>query len=388
MNSGLSSNGNFVGLTWLVALCVLLPIPLHARLRGTWNFMGKGGSFTPSSVIRSLFLAAAVLFLSGTAFAQARAVITIAPPDLPVYEQPTCPRSSDDSSICPPDGYLWMPGYWAWDSDYYWVPGTWVFAPEVGDFWTPGYWGWSDGGYVFHQGYWGRSVGFYGGIDYGFGYSGRGYQGARWDDGWLHYNSAVNHVNTSRVGFAYNTPVNDSANRISYNGGSGGINTHPTPEEEAADRDKRSGPTLQQDQHAWFAHNDPQQRFSANHGAPPITATPLPHLAIHPTELPPIERFAIHTGNPKLDQEYQKQLDELIARQYQERKELQQKHDMDRENINKERAAQTYNPWEMEHVIRRHLQESQELYHKQREEMRDLQQRQQRDLGGQPKAAS
>jgi len=34
--------------------------------------------------------------------------------------------------------------------------------------------------YVFHVGYWGPVVGFYGGIDYGYGYVGRGYYGGRW----------------------------------------------------------------------------------------------------------------------------------------------------------------------------------------------------------------
>jgi hypothetical protein len=65
---------------------------------------------------------------------------------LPVYQQP----------ICPGDGYLWTPGYWAYDdsiADYYWVPGTWVQAPEVGYLWTPGYWGWGDGGFFFNEGY-------------------------------------------------------------------------------------------------------------------------------------------------------------------------------------------------------------------------------------------
>jgi hypothetical protein len=347
--------------------------------------VGKRGGFVPGSVIRPLLLMAVALFLSGAAFAQGSAVITVAPPDLPVYQQPACPNDTDDSSICPPDGYAWTPGYWAWDSDYYWVPGTWVFAPEVGDFWTPGYWSWGDGGYVFHQGYWGRSVGFYGGIDYGFGYSGHGYQGARWDDGWLHYNSAVNHVNSSRPGFSYNTPVKDSGNRISYNGGSGGANARPTPEEEAATRDKRCGPTFQQVQNAWFAHNDPEQRFSANHGVPPITATALPHVAIHPHNLPPIERFAIHTGNPELDQQYGKQQDELVAEQYQEREKLQQQQDIDRDNINKERAAHTYDPYEMETLIRRHLQDTQELYLRERKQIRELQQR---TVGGQPKTAN
>jgi hypothetical protein len=352
---------------------------------GTWNFKVPGGSFVSGGIFRSLLLAGTVLCLSGAAFTQARAVITTPPPNLPVYEEPACPNDTDDSSICPPDGYAWAPGYWAWDGDYFWVPGTWVFAPEVGDFWTPGYWRWNDGGFIFHQGYWGRSVGFYGGIDYGFGYPGHGFEGARWDDGWLHYNAAVNHVNNGRNGFSYNLPVKDSGNRTSYNGGSGGINARPTPEEEASDRDRRSGPTLQQDQQVWFAQNDLQQRFSANQGTPPIVATPLPHVAIHPHNLPPIQRFAIHTGNPELDRQYRKQQDDLIAEQYQEREKLQQQQDVDRDNINKERAAHTYDPYEMELLIRRHLQDSQELYLKERKQLEELQQR---TVGSGPKTAN
>src|SRR5271165_1162211 len=72
--------------------------------------------------IRSLLLAGAMLFLSTASFAQVGVSITIAPPELPVYEQP----------MCPGDGYIWTPGYWAWDGEYYWVPGTWVMAPEPG----------------------------------------------------------------------------------------------------------------------------------------------------------------------------------------------------------------------------------------------------------------
>ena len=62
--------------------------------------------------------------------------ITVAPPVLPVYDQPPIPAP----------GYIWTPGYWAWGDDgYYWVPGTWVEPPAVGLLWTPGYWGWHDG---------------------------------------------------------------------------------------------------------------------------------------------------------------------------------------------------------------------------------------------------
>src|SRR5207344_2018684 len=77
--------------------------------------------------IHILLFALIVLSVSTAAFAQIGVAITFGPPALPVYEQP----------ICPGDGYIWTPGYWAWDGDdYYWVPGTWVLAPEIGFLWT------------------------------------------------------------------------------------------------------------------------------------------------------------------------------------------------------------------------------------------------------------
>src|SRR5277367_3811061 len=84
--------------------------------------------------------------------------VGIAPPPLPVCVQPACPGL----------GYIWTPGYWAWDptmNDYYWVPGTWALAPEIGFLWTPPWWGWNNGGYCFNDGYWGPQVGFYGGVN-------------------------------------------------------------------------------------------------------------------------------------------------------------------------------------------------------------------------------
>ena len=88
--------------------------------------------------------------------AQAAVVVSVgfAPPALPVYAQP----------LCPGDGYLWTPGYWAYGpGGYYWVPGVWVQPPTVGVLWTPGYWGWGGSAFIFHAGYWGPHVGFYGG---------------------------------------------------------------------------------------------------------------------------------------------------------------------------------------------------------------------------------
>src|SRR5580704_12271612 len=129
--------------------------------------------------VGALLLASAVVAVPTRAFAQVGVTVSFGPPDLPVYEQP----------VCPGDDYIWTPGYWAWDgSDYYWVPGTWVLAPEVGYLWTPPWWGWENGLYLFHDGFWGPQIGFYGGIDYGFGYFGVGFVGGRWDGGHFFYN--------------------------------------------------------------------------------------------------------------------------------------------------------------------------------------------------------
>ncbi len=120
--------------------------------------------------------------------------IRVGPPALPVYDQP----------LCPGPGFLWTPGYWAYGDDgYYWVPGTWVEAPAVGLLWTPGYWGWGNGFYLWHGGYWGPHVGFYGGINYGFGYGGVGFFGGEWRGGVFAYNTAVMHVDERYVHNTY-----------------------------------------------------------------------------------------------------------------------------------------------------------------------------------------
>src|SRR5258708_34658677 len=109
--------------------------------------------------IRRLSLVLLIVIASAAAFAQISISVSFAPPELPVYEQP----------LCPGDGYIWTPGYWAYDQDeddYYWVPGTWVLAPEPGLLWTPAYWGWGGSAFVFYEGYWGPHVGFYGGRKY------------------------------------------------------------------------------------------------------------------------------------------------------------------------------------------------------------------------------
>src|SRR5579863_4149339 len=164
-----------------------------------------------------LLLAALFMILPAVSFADVAVSITIAPPAIPVYTQPVCPH----------EGYLWTPGYWAYGPvGYYWVPGVWVMPPRAGVLWTPGYWGFEGGFYGWHAGYWGPHVGFYGGINYGFGYGGVGFYGGRWDGDRFQYNTAVANVNRTVVRNVYvdRTVINNTTivnNHASFNGEGG-----------------------------------------------------------------------------------------------------------------------------------------------------------------------
>ena len=191
-------------------------------------------------IIRSLLFAVILMVLSAASFAQIGISVSFGPPALPIYEQP----------ICPEDGYIWTPGYWAWDgNDYYWVPGTWVEAPEVGFLWTPGYWGWGGSAFFFHEGYWGRTLDITAGLimvdtvvtatkaDAG-------------ENNHFYYNTSVNRINNQNIHNTYNTRVEyNSGNRVSYNGGNGGINERPSSQEETYNKERHVGPVAVQNQH-------------------------------------------------------------------------------------------------------------------------------------------
>jgi WXXGXW repeat (2 copies) len=342
-------------------------------------------------------------------------VITYGPPDLPVYEQPECPG----------DQYVWTPGYWAWEGgDYYWVPGTWVEAPEVGYLWTPAYWAWGGNSFVFHEGYWGERVGFYGGINYGYGYGGHGFEGGRWDNGRYYHNQSVTNVNVTNVHNVYNTTVvnnttivNNTVTRVSYSGGNGGVNERPTADEQAAAQVRHIPPVAAQTEHLQIARTNPQLRASANQGKPPIAATPKagafsdagvvaakeagavhnppaqpqgnaarpaapsppvnaarPAGAVHPNDLPPVERPAApNTGDPKLDQQYQQQHDELVAHQNQERVQLQQKQDEEHQRM----AQQKTDAAATQKLEEQHKQQTQQLAQQHAQQTQALKARQQ-----------
>lgn len=329
--------------------------------------------------------------------------IGIAPPPLPVYDQP----------LCPGDGYIWTPGYWAYDDNdgYFWVPATWVEAPEPGFLWTPGYWGWVDSVYVFHEGYWGPRVGFYGGIDYGFGYAGVGYAGGYWNNGAFFYNRSVNNV--GNVTNVYNKTVvvnNINVNRVSYNGGEGGVTARATQEEEGAAHERHVPPTTAQTSHVQAARTNRQLFESQNHGKPAIAATPKPaeftgrnvvaakaaapsykpatarsasrapenqtaarpNTPVHASDISPIRPAAPNTGKPQLDQNYRKQQNSLNAKQDQERLKLQKTQEQDHQRL----AQRKVDEPTKQQLEQKHQQQTQQLQQKHTGEQQRLQEKQ------------
>jgi len=351
--------------------------------------------------VNSLLFSFVFLIFSHVASAQVGVGISVSfgPPPLPVYEQP----------LCPAEGYIWTPGYWAYDDDdgYYWVPGTWVEAPEVGFLWTPAWWGWGGNAFFFHEGYWGPRVGFYGGINYGFGYGGDGYEGGRWEGNHFTYNTYVTRVNTTIIHNTYNTRVtNISENHVSYNGGNGGVEARPTPEQQSYASQRHVGPVAAQTQHIQAARSNPQMRASANQGKPPVAATvrpadfrtgavparqaggeykaPPPNAAhgnqprpaaernpnaenrpagntpanpAHASELQQHSFPPPNTGNDAADKRYQQQQQKLAAKEAQDHQRLQQQ----QEREHQQAAQKSYNNAQKQQMEQRHAQQTQQM---------------------------
>ena len=225
---------------------------------------------------RAMLIALSLCAVSTVSHAGAWSVgvsVAFPPPALPVYEQPPIPG----------DGYLWTPGYWAYDgeiADYYWVPGTWVLAPSPGYLWTPGYWGAEGAYFAWHAGYWGPEVGFYGGINYGFGYLGIGFCGGYWHGRDFFYNRAFANVTNVSITNVYNntTIVNNqfTNSRVSFNGSRGGTRLRANIAEQTAARAAHLAPTDEQRRHESTARSTPALRAAVNHGQPSIAATAKP----------------------------------------------------------------------------------------------------------------
>jgi YXWGXW repeat-containing protein len=357
--------------------------------------------------ICSLLLAVGLLTIPVQSHAQVAVGISvrIGPPVLPVYVQP----------FCPGPGYIWVPGYWAYGPDgYFWVPGTWVFPPEVGLLWTPGYWAFDDGFYVWYPGYWGPVVGFYGGINYGFGYTGVGFFGGYWRGGTFFYNRAVTNVDVTVVRNTYNTTViNNNVNRVSFNGGSGGTTARPTSQELSAARQHHVSMTSEQTQHQQAASTNRSFLASVNHGRPEVAATPRPGqfngrgavesgkpvTPSRPSENPretnrPGNTPANNNGrtfenrpptsrpsnaprvNPGLEQKQQREVEKLRQRQDAERQKVQQRHVQEQQKLERQRVDQR----QQEQVQRRQQQQLDQMQQKHAQQSQKLQERQQNEV--------
>ena len=251
-------------------------------------------------IFRFLFpLAIAFAFIAAPVASSAQIYVSVmAPPMLPQYQQPQLSNQN----------YIWTPGYWAMGNNgYYWNPGSWQQPPQMGLLWTPGYWGYNQGQnqYNYNQGYWGRQVGYYGGVNYGYGYYGNGYNGGNWQGNMFRYNTAVSMVNPTVIHNVYvdRTVVVTTVNRTSYNGGRGGLTYRPDPREVTVVHQQRYAATPAQRQHVAEASADRSNLNSVNHGNPgavhaqpaskPAQEKPVNHPAQQkPAAKPPQEKPA------------------------------------------------------------------------------------------------
>jgi len=327
--------------------------------------------------------------------------------------------------ICPEPGYIWVPGYWAYGpDDYYWVPGTWVEPPEVGLLWTPGYWGWQEGLYVWYPGYWGPEVGYYGGINYGFGYIGVGFFGGYWQGGTYYYNRAVTNVDVMVVHNTYNTTViskNTTNTRVSFNGGPGGTSARPSPQDMTAARQHHVQMTSVQMQHQEAASSSRELRASVNHGRPDIPATARPgqfngrdamasSRAGNPNrpsenmkETNRPENPSMNTGpggagrtpstppsrtapvNPTLERKQQQEKEKMRQQQDAERQKMDNQHAQEQQKLQRQRAADQPR---LEQLQQRQQQQQQQMQQKHDQQSQKLQERQQKDVQKQQKQSN
>jgi hypothetical protein len=327
-----------------------------------------------------------------------------APPPLPEYQQPPAPEPDD----------LWTPGYWGYGpGGYYWVPGAWVAAPYVGALWTPGYWGYYGNRYEFHRGFWARHIGFYGGINYGYGYFGTGYEGGYWNGDHFFYNRAVNRVNYANIHNVYerNIPVSNNT-RVSYNGGNGGLRVAPRPAELAVLHEQRTPAMATQVQFRQEAQHNPQQFYNQNHGQPAQFAANRPVPAVRGIQAPPVQaqpqRFQAGEPNQanqqqRVNQEQQVQQNQRNAQiqeqqrntQMQQRNVQEQQHNQQLEQRNvqeqqrnaelQQRNAQQHNA-QIQQQQQRNVQLEQQRNVQQQQQQHAVQQQQQRAVPQQPSA--
>ena len=76
--------------------------------------------------------------------AQPTEIVTVAPP----------PPQREVVVVRPGPGFVWTPGYWAWNGRWVWVGGQWVRPPRPRAVWVSGRWVRRGPGFVWVGGRW------------------------------------------------------------------------------------------------------------------------------------------------------------------------------------------------------------------------------------------
>jgi hypothetical protein len=230
-------------------------------------------------------------------------------------------------------------------------------------------------------------------------------------------------VNTTIIHNRYSTTVtNVSESHVSYNGGNGGVEARPTPQQASYARQRHVGPVAAQTQHVQAARSNPQLRASSNQGKPPIAATakpgdfktgvvatrqaggeykaPTPNAAhgnqarpaneARPTENRPnngtqatpnanhaseLQQHSFtrpNTGNDAMNKKYQQQQQKLAAKQAQEHQKLQQQ----QEKEHQQATQKNLNDAKKQPMEQRHAQQTQQLEQKHATQQKQMEQRQ------------
>jgi hypothetical protein len=235
-----------------------------------------------------------------------------------------------------------------------------------------------------------------------------GFFGGYWRGGNYYYNRSVTNVNVTVIHNTYNTTVvnnHTTINRVSYNGGPGGINARPTHEEMAAEHERHVPMTDEQNRHFESARGDRRFLASVNHGRPEVAATPRsgefkgrgvergrnrPDTRAdfnHPEgaqessgrireDRPPSARSSRDASyNSRLGEKHQRESEKMQRQQDAERQKLQQRHDQERQRLGRERPSQQ----RQDQLQRRQQQQTDQMNRRHEQQSQKLQQHQQHE---------
>ena len=163
----------------------------------------------------ALALGLGAIALPDYAMAQISVSITLAPPALPVYEQP----------VLVEEGGIWAPGYWAYNQDgYFWVPGHLGAATRSRAALDTRVLGMGQRRLRLERRLLGRNGWILRRHRLRFRLFRTRLSGGHWQGQQFYYNTAVSHVNVTNIHNTYTQRIvnNITVNRVSFNGGTGG----------------------------------------------------------------------------------------------------------------------------------------------------------------------